>query len=586
MSRPVTPRPARFIVAGVLGLACLIVPATLPRTATSQDASAPAPAAAPAPDPVSAPSPVPAPASTPALATSPPPRIDLDSSFLIPKRSGDGVSHIPAVLFTRDGRRLVTGTSEGEVIVWDSASRKMLSRSRLSASPVVAMDVDAEGKILVFSCEDGTLEVRRLGEDQSLARLEKLGAKNVALSPDGKLVALSRGAAVEVRRVQDLSLLQTAGEAAGEVTHLAWFPDGKSLAASAQDGLVRLLSLPGLATIWKAEMGIPMFAVAAGPDGRHLAFGGQDQKLYQVEIGAWNREVVSKNQPFWITSIGYSPDGKSVAIGDESCDVWIYDLASKECIFHSKHHVECWLNSVAWSPDGETFLFGCRPNAHAGKPGTWGQNTALEARNDPGVQQYEAQVHDLTAAFQKLLARDECKAVRDRVQDLLTRRMALLAEEWKRRGIAAQPQAHAAAVQADGYLTATVDPAAPTLPAAGSQSILLLGSPPAIGLGNDVQLGWGDGSVNTVSGWDGGAAPQTLAASGGVAGQALAVDNEEVKKIDLELKELNEKLASLPEVRDLRTRVAGLRKEQQSALQAKCDELTLSFCINQWKLKR
>jgi len=66
-------------------------------------------------------------------------------------------------------------------------------------------------------------------------------------------------------------------------------------------------------------------------------------------------------------------------VGDESCDVWLFQVRTKALAFHNKHHNECWLSSVAWAPDGATFLFGCRPNAHAGRPTLWEPVVRAEA---------------------------------------------------------------------------------------------------------------------------------------------------------------------------------------------------------------
>lgn len=55
-------------------------------------------------------------------------------------------------------------------------------------------------------------------------------------------------------------------------------------------------------------------------------------------------------------------------------------------IFHNKHHIECWLNSVAWAPDNQTFLFGCRPNSHAGKPAVHQALTITEAFQSEAAQ--------------------------------------------------------------------------------------------------------------------------------------------------------------------------------------------------------
>ncbi|MHC4390397.1 MAG: WD40 repeat domain-containing protein, partial [Planctomycetota bacterium] len=109
----------------------------------------------------------------------------------------------------------------------------------------------------------------------------------------------------------------------------------------------------------------PLYAVAFSPDGRTISFGGQEKKVYAVAVKGGDPVILSEKQPFDITALGYNHTGDVLAIGDESCDVWLLDVEAKAHLFHGKHHVECWLSSLAWAPDNETFLFGCRPTALA-----------------------------------------------------------------------------------------------------------------------------------------------------------------------------------------------------------------------------
>lgn len=517
---------------------------------------------------------LPADAQEPAAATAPP-KVDLDSSFVIPTDSHGRVSHVPAVLFTRDGKRLVTGTSQGEVLIWDTATRKILSRARYSESALVAVALDPEARWLAWSGADGTLEVRPLEGGATPVRLAQVGARQLAISPDGRFLAVGRGHVVEIRNVVDLSLARTAPEGAGDVTNLAWSPDGKRLATTGQDGVVRLFAFPELAPLWQIAKQVPMFALAFSPDGKYLAYGGQDNKLYQADPGAEQEEVISKNQPYWITTIGYSPDRKSVAIGDESCDVWIYDLASRECIFHSKHHNECWLNSCAWSPDSETFLFGCRPNAHAGAPAIWTANTLVEANNDPAVQGYEARIRDLRGRFVKLSEDPRFKELRGRLEGLLAARAQALAEEMKRRGVTG---ASAVPMDLNGRLASVVDAGAPRTASVLESDIAFVGT---FITGYDAAAA---AQGDTVGGLD--VLGNSMNGNGAARRIVPTAQSEELTRIDAELKEIDAKLMAAPEVQEVKQGIEKLRTEQQAALKQKCEELDRSFCINQWKLRR
>jgi len=50
--------------------------------------------------------------------------VELDHSFQIPQATGRELSHTPALVFTADGKRMVTATAEHEIIVFDATQRK------------------------------------------------------------------------------------------------------------------------------------------------------------------------------------------------------------------------------------------------------------------------------------------------------------------------------------------------------------------------------------------------------------------------------------------------------------------------------
>jgi hypothetical protein len=360
-----------------------------------------------------------------------PPSVALEPSYRLPQESGLEVSHMPAVLFTGDGRRLITGTSGGELIVWDTAKREVIERVKFARSPVMAVVVDPAGKVLVALLENGTLEVVDPATGKVIAAEEKVAAaKTLAVSPDGTRLAIARGKAIELRLLPGLEPAKTLADAhPGEITNLAVSPDGKHLASVCTSGELRLFTLPDLdRSPTGAVAGAPLYAVAFSPDGARIAFGGHACTVDEVEVATGRQKRIAAGQPYWITAAGYSPDGKVLAIGDESCDIWLFDAASAKCLFHGKHHEECWLSTVAWAPDGETFLFGCRPNSHAGKPAVFAPNTYSEALADAEVRGLAATRAETEVECWDAWARadsQETRAIRDRVRASLAKTLEL-----------------------------------------------------------------------------------------------------------------------------------------------------------------
>src|SRR6185503_18844727 len=332
--------------------------------------------------PSSSTGPAPAPSSEEISSRSP---VELGASFLIPQKNDASLSHTPSVVFTADGRRMVTATSDREIVEFDVATRKLLRKIPFPEEVTDAVTIDAAGRLAVWVLKKGGLAVMDLPTGKIVAREAALAATWVAVSPDGKRVAVSSGAAVTVRALPSLKSSETLPGHEGEVTNVTWSRDGRLLGTMSKDGSVRVRDVAAKRTVYEAKKAGALYALAFHPESGFVAYGGEEKVIYQAELPSGKEEVIAKDQPYWITCLGYSQDGSRVAAGDESCDIWLFTTADKKMVFHNKHHVECWLSSIAWSPDRETFLFGCRPNSHAGRPSLWMENQRAEAARSDAV---------------------------------------------------------------------------------------------------------------------------------------------------------------------------------------------------------
>jgi hypothetical protein len=438
------------VAAGALAAAMVALACLLPGP-SSEPASPGAPAADPGPAPAAGPaasSPDAAEAAKPAVAPSPakPPdpvegswgNAEVDAAYLVSGDEGAAVSHVPGVAFTADGRRLLAGTSGGALYLWDAEERKALGRMQCADGEVECLGIRGDGRYAVCGLKAGGLCAVDLQGGETVSRIAGVKARWIEPVPKAAEVSVASGRGVEIRGLPRLELLRRFEDHEKDVAHVAWRADGGAFASVGEDGKLVVRAFPGDRVVHEARVQEPLYAVAFHPAGKRLAYGGRDRKIRQRELDDGRETILPGDQPYWITALGYSPDGKHLAVGDECCDIWVFETDPPKRIFHSKHHEECQPTSVAWSPDGRRFLFGCRPNAHAGRPTKQEEMVLQEARTMPEVRTLDPPIEAKNRAIRERIGSPEHRGLVDEAAGILKRRQEAIAADLEKAGQAAR----------------------------------------------------------------------------------------------------------------------------------------------------
>jgi len=312
----------------------------------------------------------------------------------------------------RDNQHVTTAGDDRSVRCWDPQTGQALHTVGDHKAPVVfAAYVQREAR-LVLASSDRTVRLWDMMRGRPIFTLDVRGSMRptfpVAVSPDGRTLATGAGGDTGVRlwRISsepDERILTVQGsEAAAPVTAVSYSSDGRSLAASDEDGRVRLwdpvrrttlitltgskqaihavafqpgtpnvvasAGVDGVVALWDAPRNRVLRelkghagavnAIAFPPDGRLVITGGADGsvKIWDASDGTLRYTVAAHGGG--VCAVAVHPGGTMVATAGEDGAVKLWDREGVLLRSYTGH--ERAARSVAFSPDGRFISSGGR----------------------------------------------------------------------------------------------------------------------------------------------------------------------------------------------------------------------------------
>jgi WD40 repeat protein len=268
---------------------------------------------------------------------------------------------VASVAWSPDGRRIVSGSWDGTVRVWNAESGAELSVLRVHNHWVISVQFSPDGRRIVSGSLDKTV---RVWDTESGAELFVLPGhdgevRSVAYSPDGcRIVSSTSGNCVCVWDAESgRELVEFRGDER-DVASVAYSPDGRKIVTGSCDRTVRE---------WDAETGAELVvlrghedkvtSVAYSPDGRWIVSGSWDGtvRVWDVESGA--ELSVLRVDERAVLSVAYSPDGRRIVSGswDGTTRVWDAENSLELSVLRGDEGA---VFSVAYSPDGRRIVSG------------------------------------------------------------------------------------------------------------------------------------------------------------------------------------------------------------------------------------
>lgn len=300
-----------------------------------------------------------------------------------------GKGNINRLQFSPDGNRIAVSTTIG-VWLYDAHTGNEIRLFTGHTEDVHLLAFSQDGRMLASIGNDRTIRIwdTERGQQLALVLIEDIHGHfwSIAFSPNGtKLAAGDHYGAVHVweitehqspRRVDVTPLKTLYGHETAPVEAVTFSPDSRRIASGGQDTAIRLWDIASGAQLSSfSGHKIAVKALTFSPDGTKLASADREgvarlwntetgerlATLVQVELAETHKQFPTvKRDATWIEVIVFSPDGSTVAIGDQAGIIRLWNVEDgrflSEFITPSENPRP--ILTLAFSPDGALLASG------------------------------------------------------------------------------------------------------------------------------------------------------------------------------------------------------------------------------------
>ncbi len=294
-----------------------------------------------------------------------------------------------AVVYSPDGKYIGTGGEDGLGKVWDAASGEMLHEfggANIDPAGLETITFSVDSTLLFTGGDDDKIVYAwDLASGQLAYKLNAPGESNtingLAASPDGKLLASSGSdRLIRVWNLETKDEMEIPGHI-DWVWGLAFTSDSKMLVSASSDRTIRLWDTRyGRSQMVLTGPTDQIFAVALSPDGRQLASASADGIVRLWDISpAGSREVLTLDHGDRVHDVQVSPDGKLYASAGNNGVVNVWD-SSTGAVVKKLQSGSRSAEALSWSRDGHTLAAGYS----SGQAVLWDMTSYLPVLTIPG----------------------------------------------------------------------------------------------------------------------------------------------------------------------------------------------------------
>jgi len=268
---------------------------------------------------------------------------------------------VSSVCFSPDGKRVLSGSCDNKLVLWDVESGKRLRTFEGHTEGVTSVSFSPDGKRVLSGSRGNTVALWDAARGKRIRTFEghTEGVTSVCFIPDGKqVISGSNDSTLALWDVASGKRILTFKGHSRAVTSLCISPDGKRAISCSHDITIPLRDAKSMLSIrtFRGHSDV-VTSVCFSPDCKRVLSGSRDKTLALWDVASGERIRTFKGHSAQVNSVDFSPDGKWAISGSDDKTLALWDVASGKRLRTFKGH-SGGVKSVRFSPGGRRIISG------------------------------------------------------------------------------------------------------------------------------------------------------------------------------------------------------------------------------------
>ena len=261
---------------------------------------------------------------------------------------------VQSITFSPLGQKLASGSRDG-LRIWDVASGSLIQT--FEGSHIKSLAFSPDGQNLASSC-DNMIHIRDAVSGNVLHKFKASPVDpvdSVAFSSNGQTLAFRSGRFCGPIHVWDSVSGSQLQRLEGSFTSVIFSPDGQKLVSGSQYGTIR---------VWDAGSGLPLKTLkghlgqvdSLAVFEQKLASGSEDRTIRIWDLVSGSLLQIFEGHSMPVLSVAFSPNGQKLVSGCEDSTVRVWDMAFESPLQTPEDYKPDMFTSIAFSSNGQKIV--------------------------------------------------------------------------------------------------------------------------------------------------------------------------------------------------------------------------------------